>query len=205
MTALLIIFGILGAISLLMFFVKRQEEKEQKRRKQVKEAARAQISAPAGSGSEQANELMRIQVGDAVSITGDTYTVKQKLIFREGNFEWVEYKIMDGETTRWLEVEDDDELWLAVYEEVEDLKIKGEPPDEIEYHGVEFELDEKGYATMRKAGEPESSAPEMRYFDYEGDGDEVLSIEQWGDNFEVSVGHRVSPHALEVYSAGGKA
>ncbi len=205
MTGVLIVFGILGVIALFMFFSKRQEEKAE--RKAIKAAKQAQLggyederSLPEGKPKKR-HELLSLKTGDAVSITGDTFTITQKLIFREGSFEWVEYKLSDGETTRWLEVEDDDELWLALYQEVDDLKLREAPGDEIEYKGVDFELDEKGYATMRKEGEPASGKlPECRYYDYEAEeGDDVLSIEQWGENYEASVGHRVSPHAVEVF------
>lgn len=200
MTALLVIGGVLGAVALVMFFIKRQEEKnaEANAQKLIAKNANKAISAPSGAG----HELTKLKVDDAVSITGDTYTVKQKLIFREGNFEWVEYKLTDGSVVRWLEVEDDDELWLALYEEVDDLKLPATDrlPDELEYRGMEYELDEKGYASMRKAGEPvRDDLPQCRYYDYEGEGDAVLSVEQWGENFEVSVGARLSPHAIEVF------
>ena len=200
MTGLLVIAGILGVLAIVMFFVKRQEEKDgdSRAQKAIAKNANKAIAAPSGMG----HELTKLKVDDAVSITGDTYTVKQKLIFREGNFEWVEYKLTDGATTKWLEVEDDDELWLALYEEVDDLKLPTTDrlPDELDYRGMEYELDEQGYASMRKAGEPlRDDLPECRYYDYEGDGDAVLSIEKWGENLEVSVGQRLSPHAIEVY------
>jgi hypothetical protein len=202
MTGVLIVFGILAAISLFMFFSKRNDEKAQK-----KALKKAQLGGyederliPDGAPRKR-HELLTLKTGDAVSITGDTYTIEQKLIFREGSFEWVEYKLSDGETTRWLEVEDDDELWLALYQEVDDLKLREAPPAELEYKGTDFELDEKGFATMRKDGEPAlGKLPECRYYDYEAEeGDDVLSIEQWGENFEASVGRRVSPHAIEVF------
>ena len=59
---------------------------------------------------------------------------------------------------------------------------------------------------MRKEGESaHGKLPECRYYDYEAEeGDDVLSVEQWGENFEVSVGRRVSPHAIEVFAASAR-
>ena len=201
MTGVLIVFGILTVIALFMFFIKRQEE--QGGRKQLKKPKKGGDDPLLSEGAHaRSHELMRLKVGDALSITGDTYTISQKLIFREGSFEWMEYRLSDGETTRWLEVEDDDELWLALYQEVDDLKLRDAPGAELTYKGVDYELDEKGSATMRKEGEGPAHGrlPECRYYDFEAEeGDGVLSIEQWSENYEASVGRRVSPHAIEVF------
>jgi hypothetical protein len=199
MTALIIIFSILAAVSLFMFFIKREEEKKlKKERKKVLEAEeRAQLQAA------RDNPFHSLKVGDVVSYVGQDFVVQGKLVFREGSFEWTEYKLADASDVRWLEVELDDELWVGLYKEVDDLRIQGsEPPEEIEYRGDVYELEEKGYATMRREGDVGRRVlPECRYYDYEGSGDNILSIEQWGENFEVSVGVAVSPHALEIYPA----
>jgi hypothetical protein len=205
MTALLVILGALAAVGLFMFFVKREEEKRaRKRTKKQKEERRLEEERRKEIAPE--HPVKRLKVGDVVSLVGTDFIVQGVLRFREGGFEWVEYKLADATDIRWLEVEDDDELWIALYKEVDDLRITGpRPPERLVYQGETYELEEQGYATMRKEGEVGRRAlPECRYYDYEGPGDHVLSIEQWGENFEVSVGTRVSPYSVEVFPASSR-
>jgi hypothetical protein len=200
MTALLVILGALGAVAFFMFLIKHNEEKgtrklvKKEREEQRLEDERRKEIAPE-------HPVKRLKVGDVVSLVGTDFIVQGVLRFREGSFEWVEYKLADATDIRWLEVEDDDELWIALYKEVNDLRIAGpRPPEHLSYHGETYELEEQGYATMRKEGDVgRRDLPECRYYDYEGPGDNVLSIEQWGENFEVSAGTRVSPFSVEVY------
>jgi hypothetical protein len=195
MTALIVIMGIIAMASLFMFFIKREEERGGKLKKQKKEK---QLEARAA-----AHPLTRLKVGDALSYVGQDFIVQGKLIFREGSFEWAEYKLADGSDIRWLEVEDDDDLYVTLYKEVDDLRIDSpEPPRDLQYLGEHYELEEKGYATMRKEGDVgRRDLPQCRYYDYEGSGDNMLSIEKWGENYEVSAGMTVSPHAIEIFSA----
>jgi len=202
LTALLVVTGVFAAVALFMFFIRREEEKGRKLYKKEGKhlkggEPRDLISAP------PEHPLKRLKVGDVVSYVGQDFIVQGKLIFREGGFEWVEYKVADATDVRWLEVEEDDELWVALYKEVENFRVPGPPPPEvIEFQGDTYELEEQGYAVMRKEGDVgRRLLPECRYYDYEGPGDKVLSIEQWGENLEVSVGTSVSPFALEIFPA----
>ena len=190
MTVVMVALAILALYALFMFFVRREEERNKKVKKEHKKAL------------AERSPLLALKVGDAVEHVGQTFIVDEKLTFREGSFQWLEYKLVDGSETRWLEVEDDDELYVTLYEAAPDLHVTGEPPRTLQYQGKSFELEEKGFATMRKEGDVNRhELPECRYYDYEAPGGDVLSLEKWGENFEASVGKTLHPATLDVIAA----
>ena len=48
------------------------------------------------------------------------------------------------------------------------------------------------------------TAERCRYFDYEGQDNKVLSIEEWEGNIEVTVGERINPRMLTLLPGTGE-
>jgi hypothetical protein len=99
----------------------------------------------------------------------------------------------------WLSVEQDDRLVLGLFRVVTDLAIPGTPPEVIHHGGVAYRLRDRGGASVTRQGEvPSFSAERCRYFDYQGPGGKLLTVEQWGEVVEASVGEEVAESVLEI-------
>ncbi len=113
-----------------------------------------------------------------------------------------EFKISDGTTTRFLSVEEDDELELSISQKIkirtldksllEILQDKQQPPKSIEYGGITYYLENEapGYFHDIAKGD---HWEEFRSWDFEDkDGENILCIEQWDEKeFEASIGKKI--------------
>lgn len=118
-----------------------------------------------------------------------------------GNFFTREYKVSNGRETRYLSVEEDDELELVLSEK---LKLKSirtdlaksimnekEPPETLAYDGKVFHLDEESPGYFRELpSEDEDDWEEFVAWDYYDESEQFsLTIEQWDHrSFEASYG-----------------
>lgn len=149
--------------------------------------------------------IFELQVGDIVQHMGQDWAVEGKLTYQEGGFSWLEYMLQDGDEIRWLSVEEDDWVTVALLALVNSLEVSAVPPQELVYNGDTYYQRETGQATMRREGNlrrPEAET--CRYFDYEGPDQKVLSIEDWGGNLEVTAGIIIAPRSLVILPGEGR-
>jgi len=118
-----------------------------------------------------------------------------------GNFFTREYKVSNGKETRYLAVEEDDELELVLSEKVKLKSIRSdlaktimdekEPPESIAYKGKVFHLDEESPGYFRELpADDDDDWEEFVAWDYYDEEEEYcLTIEQWDHrSFEASYG-----------------
>ncbi|MGD1902568.1 MAG: DUF4178 domain-containing protein [Geitlerinemataceae cyanobacterium] len=149
--------------------------------------------------------VFTLQVGDIVQYDMRDWMVEGKLTYTEDGFSWFEYMLQDNDDIRWLSASEDDTVEVSWLETVNDLDISGTPPDEIDYNGVTYEQEDDGWATMQRSGTIQRrSAESCRYYDYEGPGRAVLSIENWDGDIEVSVGQSIRPSELVLLPGSGE-
>ncbi len=149
--------------------------------------------------------VFTLQLGDIVQYQGTDWFVEGKLIFSEDGFTWVEYMLQDEDTIRWLSVEEDDQVEVCWMEPVSTLEISSEPPKNLTYEGVTYRLSSTGTARMTRTGTTmNQQAQRCRYFDYEAAENQVLAIEDWNGEMEVSVGQRIRPRALTILPGDGR-
>jgi hypothetical protein len=174
--------------------------------------ATAGPSGPAGLPQAPAPEpiggadVRALKVGDVVNYEGGDYIVEGTLRFDQGGFRWQEHRLVDGPSSLWLSVEDDEGLEVVAWKRLKGAAL--EPgPGTLEHAGVTYELDERGRADFTSEGM--TGAPgggKAEFVDYEH-GAERLSFERYGDDggWEISAGRVISEHALDIYpsSAGG--
>ncbi|RKE00165.1 DUF4178 domain-containing protein [Marinifilum flexuosum] len=118
------------------------------------------------------------------------------------NFFTQEFKIFNGTKTRFLSVEDDDELYLSVSEKIktrqlgadvhESLLGNQKAPASFEYDGRKYFMDKESpgfYNDVAKGDE----WVEFISWDYEDEtGEYIVCIEQWDEQeFEASAGKRI--------------
>ena len=168
--------------------------------------------APAGLPAAPAPEpiggadVRALKVGDVVNYEGGDYIVEGTLRFDQGGFRWQEHRLVDGPNSLWLSVEDDEGLEIVIWKRLKGAAL--EPgPGTLEHVGVTYELDERGQANFTSEGT--TGAPgggKAEFVDYESGG-RRLSFERYGDDggWEISAGHVISEHVLDIYpSSGGR-
>lgn len=172
-----------------------RSQKNKKTNKQPDQLPAGGQATPTDGG----RSLLNLQIDDIVSHLGTDYIVEGRIDYKEGAYQWVEYMLADGETIRWLCVEDDDQLEVSLWEEIQDLHVT-EPVDEIlEYEGNEYKMIERGEAQASQKGDTgRKRARSVDYYDYRGP-DDLLGVEVWGGEVEVFQGEEVDEVMLEVF------
>ena len=125
-----------------------------------------------------------------------------------------EWQLKSTEETIYLQLQSDDEDYWSVSRKiafgrlgnsVKEYILKNEdPPDEINFEGITYYLEEMGGGKYFKGGN--DPGKELLSWDYEDDsGDKLLSIEQWGEeDFEAAVGHAVEEYQFSNILPGSK-
>lgn len=152
---------------------------------------------PSGGGG---NELLNLKINDIVSYFGTDYIIQGRLNYWEDGYTWVTYMLEDGDEVQWLSVEEDDRLEVSMWEEVDDLHVSNPPPEFLEYRGQRFRMTERGEARVNKQGSTgqRKNGLNVKYYEYEGDGEEMISVELWGGEVDVSVGREIRPATLDI-------
>lgn len=148
--------------------------------------------------------IFDMEIGDIIQYAGQDWVVEGRLVYTEDGFSWLEYMLQDGDDIAWLSVEEDDWVTVALSFPVTNLEVSDSPPPELAYGGSVYRCTDSGMATMRREGNlrrPEAES--CRYFDYEGDNKQVLSVENWGGDLEVTAGTIIPPSSLTILPGGG--
>ncbi|MGB0430472.1 MAG: DUF4178 domain-containing protein [Bacteroidia bacterium] len=128
-----------------------------------------------------------------------TWEVKEEYEYDWGNENYTkEYKVTSGTEEKYLSVEVDDEIELAIWDKVSPIAIdrnlpkyiveNDEPPREVNLGGITYIRTEESNGYWRNT--KSSNWDGFVNWDYENtDGDKMLSIERWGDEeFEAAAG-----------------
>lgn len=144
-------------------------------------------------------DVRDISPGAVVAFEGKDWLVRGTLTMREDGYVWKEHLLDDATTKRWLSVEDDEELEIALWEAVKGAALEPGPAT-VEHDGIRYRLDEHGtaaYTALGTTGTPENGSVE--YWDYEA-GDRLLGFERYsGQTWEVAVGRTLDERGVDVY------
>jgi hypothetical protein len=143
-----------------------------------------------------------LKPGDVVNLDGADFIVEGTLRFEQDGFRWEEHRLVDGERSRWLSVEDDEGLEVVVWDRAPAGEL--EPgAKRLSHEGVDYELLERGSASFTAEGST-ATAPSGRaeYVEYAA-GERRLAFERFGEEagWELGTGAVVSEHALDIYPA----
>ncbi len=136
-----------------------------------------------------------------------TWEVKEEFEYDWGNEYYTkEYKITSGSEEKYLSIEVDDEIELAIWDKVNPLAIdrnlpkyivqNDEPPREVSLGGQTYIRTEEANAYWRNTRN--SNWQGFVNWDYETtDGSKMLSIERWGDEeFEAAAGKVIKEYEI---------
>lgn len=148
--------------------------------------------------------LFDLRIGDIVQYLDEDWIVESKLTYNDDGFVWVEYLLQWSDRIAWLAVEEDDRIETCLLYPVSDLDISGTPPNSLTYHGDTYTLGESGNANMtRLTLTGQRTAERCRYYDYAGPQDQVLAIEDWDGQREVTAGQQIPPRSLRILPGDG--
>ncbi len=144
----------------------------------------------------------RLRPGDIVEIRGTSYGVRGSLHFTEGDWGWAEHLLDDAQgVKRWLSVEEDPDLELALWTAVPGATVTP-GPDSVAFDGRRYASDESGQARYTGTGttglNPTGS---VRYHDYRSPDGALLSFESYGDSasWEVARGESLRRAEVMIY------
>ncbi len=137
-----------------------------------------------------------------------TWTVKSMAEYDWGRQYFSrEFKIVSLNKTRYLHIEEEEELSVLLYEKIK-LKDLGNtvtsyikshhtPPEVFVYKNIEFSLQKEHSGYYREI--PSNETEEVMSFSYEDQsGDKLLCIEQWDDeDFEAYIGKSLKPFEID--------
>ncbi|MEA5597030.1 DUF4178 domain-containing protein [Rivularia sp. UHCC 0363] len=149
--------------------------------------------------------VFNLQIGDIVQHLGIDWVVEGKLTYKVDEYSWMEYMLQDNNEIRWLSVDEDDNIEVALLQASDRLDISQTPPPrQLNFADENYKCVDSGIASMTRVGTVQRrTAQTCKYFDYEGSGDKVLSIEIWDGETEVTVGHRINPRSLTILPGDG--
>lgn len=194
-TAIVVVIVVVLAIAVALVVVTRGR----RRPSAVPAAAARQALGSAAAPSD----VRTLKLGDVVHYEDGDYVVEGSVRLEQDGFTWHEHRLVDGERSLWLSVEDDEGLEVVVWQRTRATLEPGPPT--LTHEGVEYELDERGHAQFTASGST-STAPTGRveFVDYEA-GDRRLSFERYGSDagWELGVGRAISEHVLDIYPSRG--
>ena len=199
--SVLFLFFLIALIITSVVFYRKAQQMEQQQ--QLPPGYGGQTYTPVGrqlATDNQAQSLMNLRLNDIISYFGHDYIIEGRLNYWEDGFTWTVYMLVDGDDVKWLSVEEDDDLEVSLWEDVQDLPLREPLPEHLDYRGVRYRMTERGQARVNQQGRTRNKTGlSMNYASYEAQGDDsMLSIEVWSGNVEASIGREINPAALEI-------
>ena len=186
-----VILAAIIAAAIVWYLLRRREQMERPGKLQAANLDRDKRASAQG-----------LRVGDVVNYEGAEFMVQGSIHYRQGGSTWDEHLLVDGTNKKWLSVEDDEGIEVAVWEKLVDPDIQ---PGEkrILYGGHTYTLEEQGQAEYTAEGTTGTgTSGDYHYADYEA-GELRLSFERYATEgpWELSTGRVIPEAALDIYPA----
>ena len=135
--------------------------------------------------------LLELKEKQEITIEKEKYQIINMIKFTEGMSYWKEYKIKRLKDNKIYYLNIEVNGGATLYEKLQNTKI--EPKMNIEFQGIEYKLYEKGRAKVETYYGLTDVAlkDEVIYYEYQNDKNEILSIEKWKDEIEISKGKKI--------------
>jgi hypothetical protein len=143
-----------------------------------------------------------LKAGDIFDTHGETLTVRGSLRLKEGGYQWSEHLIdTGGGVKRWLSVEEDPDLELVLWTEIDDAPARP-GAHHLQYRGQTFTLVDDGRA--RYVSEATTGLDRdgwVKYHDYEAPDGTKLAYEDFGEtgSHEAALGLRIHRNEIVIY------
>jgi len=155
--------------------------------------------------------LRDVRNGDIVSYDGRDYLVEGVIAYEEDGHRWNAGHLVDVHDHLWMMagLERSGMLTVRVMTLTDELDVGNYPPEQLVHGGERYTLDKRGTATARmtgdtgfeKNGSDDDRVMRCRWWLYSTPGKDTVVVEQWGDQFRVLRGQKVSSSDIELMPA----
>ena len=166
----------------------------------------------AGSSDKLLERTVRdLRVNDVLTIDGKDFICEGAIAYDEDGHRWVAGRCVDGTDVRWVVVGIDRTGTSAtrMLTQDESQSITGYPPEALVVGDIRYALDKRGTATCSLRGDvgplgaaakdrPEGHTERCRWWLYSAPGDDTMLVEQWGADYRVLRGKKVSDATIEL-------
>lgn len=168
-----------------------------------------------GAGDPPAERTVRdLRVNDVLTIEGKDFLVEGLINYDEDGHRWTAARVVDGGDTKWLVagMERTGAAAMRLLAQDDAMHIAGYPPEVLVVGEVRYALDKRGAANCSLYGDlgglgslkkdrPEGHVERARWWLYAAPGDDTLLLEQWGADYRVLRGKKVSEATIELLPA----
>lgn len=167
---------------------------------------------PAGGGDRLLERTIRdLRVGDVLTIDARDWLVEGTVLYDEDGHRWTGARIVDGSEVQWVVV-GIERVGVAPVRMLRydtETEIAGYPPEALVIGELRYALDKRGTATCTMKGDvgslggmkekrPESHVERCRWWLYNAAGDDTLVLEQWGGEYRLLRGRKVSGDTIDL-------
>lgn len=150
--------------------------------------------------TDTAGDPLAIKAGDMIDWGNERTWIRGTLRLSEGGYVWSEHFLEVEGGKRWLSVEEDPDVELALWTGRPDLTMVPQGKS-IELEGVTYKLEEKGSGSYRSEGTTGLKAEGgMDYADYESSDGQLLAFERFDHgSWEVSTGEKIHAGTFTIF------
>jgi len=181
----------------------------EKRRRELPSGQRRALPS---AGDRLIERTMRdLRVGDVVTIDGRDFLCEGVVHYDEDGHRWAGGRLVDGSETKWgvIGIERTGSTVVRLMNQLDSHEVTGYPPEVLVLDETRYSLDKRGTATCKitgdagsvgggKQGRPEGSVERCRWWLYGAPGDDTAIVEQWGPDFRVLRGKKVSADTIDL-------
>jgi hypothetical protein len=168
----------------------------------------------AGGTGDRERTLADVRVNDIVTIDHKDYVCEGVINYDEDGHRWIGGRCVDNKVIKWLIVglERTGAGATRLLDEDTETQVTGYPPEAIVVGELRYALDKRGTATCELRGDtgglgdlkkdrPEGHVERCRWWLYSAAGDDTLLVEQWGSDYRVLRGKKVTEGVIELMQA----
>lgn len=165
---------------------------------------------PSGVGDVLHERTLReLRTGDVLTIDGKDFLCEGVINYDEDGHRWIGARIVDGKDVAWCVV-GIERVGTAVVRVLhgDDTDVAGYPPEVLVIGEVRYTLDKRGNATCKLHGDlgnliatkgrPEGTVERCRWWLYQSPGDDTAIVEQWGADYRVLRGKKMSGDTIDL-------
>jgi hypothetical protein len=158
--------------------------------------------------------INEVRTDDIVTIDQQDYLCEGVINYDEDGHRWVGARCVDNQTVKWLVVglERTGANTTRLLDQDLETHIAGYPPEALVIGELRYALDKRGTATCELRGDvgglgdlkkdrPEGHVERCRWWLYSAPGDDTLLVEQWGGDYRVLRGKKVTDGVIELMQA----
>ena len=170
----------------------------------------APLALPEGDAHVE-RTLRELRTGDVVTLDGRDFLAEGVVSYDEDGHRWIGARVVDGSDAKWIVVglERSGASTVRVTSEEPGNEIAGYPPEALVLGETRYALDKRGTATCKldgdvgtlaaRGGKQQTGTVERcRWWLYSAAGDDTAIVEQWGADFRILRGKKVSADTIDL-------